>query len=248
MKGKGTIAVAGLGQVGKPLAALLSGSYDVAAFDVDHPSLGTLRPIEILHICYPFEIRDFLGTSAYYIAGLEPAVTVINSTVAVGTTRQLAELSGRPVVHSPVRGKHTRMLDGLSSYVKFIGALDQESGTVVADHFTGAGLMTRLHIPPETTELAKLTETAYFALMIAWAQEVERFADRVHVDYEAVTSFYEEIGFFPPVKYFPGVIGGHCVMPNIEILRSINDTAFLRAIRDSNQQKIERDRSMDDGS
>jgi hypothetical protein len=31
-------------------------------------------------------------------------------------------------------------------------------------------------------------------------------------------------------------------MRNIEILRSLTDTAFLRAIRDSNAQKIARDR------
>jgi len=37
-------------------------------------------------------------------------------------------------------------------------------------------------------------------------------------------------------------------MPNLEILRSLNDTALLRAIRDSNEQKIERDRQMEDGS
>lgn len=246
MKAKATIAVAGLGEVGKPLAALLSESYDVTAFDVDHPPLETLRPIEVLHICYPFEIPDFLGTGARYIAGLEPSVTVINSTVAVGTTRQLAALSGRPVVHSPVRGKHSRMLEELSNYVKFIGAMDLESGTMVADHFGRAGLKTTVHTPPETTELAKLTETTYFGLMIAWAQEVERFADEAGVDYDSVVSFYEEIGFFPPVKYFPGVIGGHCVMPNIEILKSINDTALLRAIRDSNHQKLERERQRDD--
>ena len=42
--------------------------------------------------------------------------------------------------------------------------------------------------------------------MIGWAP-----------DYDEVSSFYEEIKFFPPVKYFPGVIGGHCVMQNIEI-------------------------------
>lgn len=245
MKAKATIAVAGLGEVGKPLAALLSESYEVMAFDVDHPPLETLRPIEVLHLCYPFEIPDFLGTSAHYIAGLEPSVTVINSTVAVGTTRRLAELSNRPVVHSPVRGKHSRMFEELSNYVKFIGALDLESGTMAADHFEGAGLKTSVHTPPETTELAKLTETTYFGLMIAWAQEVERFADEAGVDYDAVVSFYEEIGFFPPVKYFPGVIGGHCVMPNIEILKAVNDTPLLRAIRDSNELKIERERQRD---
>src|SRR5262245_18908922 len=248
MTGKGKVAVAGLGAVGTALAALLSESYDVTTFDVHPPPLETLRPIEFLHICYPFEIPDFLATSASYIAGLQPAVTIINSTVAVGTTHQLAERSRRPVVHSPIRGKHNSLREELPTYVKFIGALDQESGAVTADHFAAAAIKTRVQIPPETTELAKLSETTYFALLIAWAQEVERLADQVQVDYDSVVSFYEEIGFFPPVKYFPGVIGGHCVMPNVEILRSLKDTALLRAIRDSNQEKIERDRQTEDGS
>ena len=83
MKVRGSVAVAGLGAVGKPLAALLADTYAVTAFDVDHPPLDTLRPVEIFHICYPFEIGDFLATSATYIGGLQPAVTVINSTVPV---------------------------------------------------------------------------------------------------------------------------------------------------------------------
>jgi hypothetical protein len=43
------------------------------------------------------------------------------------------------------------------------------------------------------------------------------------------------------VKYFPGIIGGHCVMPNIEILRKFDESVILEAIRTSNRMKIERD-------
>jgi hypothetical protein len=43
------------------------------------------------------------------------------------------------------------------------------------------------------------------------------------------------------VKYFPGVIGGHCVMPNIEILRKFTKSDLLDAIRASNELKIERE-------
>jgi hypothetical protein len=57
------------------------------------------------------------------------------------------------------------------------------------------------------------------------------------VEYEQVISFYEEIGFFPPVKYFPGVIGGHCVMPNIRILRQKFSSDILAAIVHSNEMK-----------
>ena len=94
---------------------------------------------------------------------------------------------------------------------------------------------------PEATELAKLTETTYFGLMIAWAQEVERYCDQLGQQYDEVVAFYEEVKFFPPVKYFPGFIGGHCVMPNIEILRRGIQSELLEAIRSSNRKKVERE-------
>ncbi len=58
---------------------------------------------------------------------------------------------------------------------------------------------------------------------------------------EEVISFYDEIKFLPPVKYFPGVIGGHCVMPNIEILRKFDQSVLREAIQSSNRMKIERE-------
>jgi hypothetical protein len=103
------------------------------------------------------------------------------------------------------------------------------------------GLGTRVLSSPEAAEVAKLSETTFFGLMIAWAQEVERYADKVGADYDEIVSFYDEIGFFPPVRYFPGVIGGHCVMPNIELLGRLGDSGILRAVKDSNQLKVERE-------
>ena len=76
------------------------------------------------HICYPFEIEDFVGECARYIELFKPALTIINSTVGIGTTRSVAERTGTPVVHSPVRGKHVRMLDELHVYTKFVGAIE----------------------------------------------------------------------------------------------------------------------------
>jgi hypothetical protein len=78
-------------------------------------------------------------------------------------------------------------------------------------------------------------------VLIAWAQEVERYCDKWEQNYGEVVSFYEEIDFFPRGKYFPGVIGGHCVMPNIEILDHEFRSLLLQAIQLSNEMKMERD-------
>jgi UDP-N-acetyl-D-mannosaminuronate dehydrogenase len=234
------VVIVGLGEVGRPLLELLSQHYAVLGVDINPPSSPSAG-IDIMHVCYPFEIKDFVGETTRYIELYKPALTVINSTVAVGTTRKVASETGTHVVHSPVRGKHARMLAEMSHYTKFIGAADSAVGKRVAAHFEKAGLKTKVLNTPEASELAKLTETTYFGLMISWAQEIERYCDQSGASYEEIISFYDEISFFPSTKYFPGVIGGHCVMPNIEILRKFSDSHLLNAIRESNRLKIERE-------
>jgi UDP-N-acetyl-D-mannosaminuronate dehydrogenase len=119
--------------------------------------------------------------------------------------------------------------------------MDQAAAEHAVRHFKSMGLKTTVLSSPEATELAKLTETTYFGVMIAWAQEIERFCDESGQSYDEVTSFYDEIKFFPPVKYFPGVIGGHCVMPNIKILSSFSAPVMLKAVQKSNALKTARE-------
>jgi UDP-N-acetyl-D-mannosaminuronate dehydrogenase len=240
MSAAGTIIVLGLGEVGRPILDIASRHHRTVGIDIAPPT-EPIERVDVMHVCYPFEIKDFVGETARYIERFRPALTVVNSTVGVGTTRAIAERTGAPVVHSPVRGKHARMREELLGYTKFVGALDPASGKRASEHFESLGMRTRTLASPEATELAKLLETTYFGLLIAWAQELERYGDQVGVDYNEITSFYEEIKFFPSTRYFPGVIGGHCVMPNIEILSKLANSDILNAIRSSNQKKVERD-------
>ena len=225
--------------MGRPLLRLASESVATLGVDIDPPT--DVPETSVLHICYPFEIEDFVGETARYIGLFQPRLAIINSTVAVGTTRAVHERTGAALAFSPVRGKHARMLEELRHYAKFVGGVDEASTAMAVEHFETLGVPTRAVSTPEVAELAKLTETTYFGLMIAWAQEVERYCDETGQSYDEVVSFYEEIGFFPRVKYHPGVIGGHCVMPNIEILSRLQSSPLLDAIRSSNAQKIERD-------
>ena len=52
---------------------------------------------------------------------------------------------------------------------------------------------------------------------------------------------FKEISCLPPVSFFQGIIGGHCVIPNIEILSAIDHSEMLKAIQSSNSQKIARE-------
>ncbi len=239
METKTKIVVVGLGEVGKPLFELASQYHDTIGVDIEPVEVPGV--VDVLHICYPFQIKDFVGETARYIERYKPVLTVINSTVAIGTTRAIEERAKSPVVNSPVRGKHARMLQDMQKYVKFVGGTDPASARRAAQHFESLGLNTKVLSSPEATELAKLTETTYFGVMIAWAQEVERYCDEWGANYDEVASFYDEIGFFPPVKYFPGVIGGHCVMQNIAILSRLKPSALLNAVKASNEMKVDRE-------
>jgi UDP-N-acetyl-D-mannosaminuronate dehydrogenase len=70
---------------------------------------------------------------------------------------------------------------------------------------------------------------------------VERYCDQLGQNYDEVVSIYDEVPFFPRVKYFPGVIGGHCVMSNIEILSQLTHSGILEAIESTNTQKVNRE-------
>jgi UDP-N-acetyl-D-mannosaminuronate dehydrogenase len=237
---KDDVVVAGLGEVGAPLLYLIAQKHPVIGIDIE-----LARPTgkcAVLHICYPFS-STFVETTARYIREYGPALTIINATVAPGATRAVHKIAQTPIAYSPIRGKHYKMKQDILHYVKFIGGIDRESAVRAEQHFQSIGLKTKLVSSPEAAELAKLTETTYFGVLIAWAQEVSRYCDQLHVDYGEVASFYDEIPFLPRVRYTPGVIGGHCVMPNIDILRKTFDSALLDAIVASNELKIKEGQS-----
>jgi UDP-N-acetyl-D-mannosaminuronate dehydrogenase len=225
--------VIGLGEVGRPLLAVLQRAHQVVGIDLPAPEVN--GPVDLMHVCYPGDMADFVGTTAAYAERYRPEVVVIHSTVPVGTTRAVQAAVSMPVVHSPVRGKHARMDQELLHYSKFVGATDEAAATRVERYFERTGMRTRRLGSPEATEIAKLTETTYLGLLIAYAQDIDRMGRAVGVQYDEVSAFYEEIGYLPPVRYFPGVIGGHCVMPNIGLLKRTHTSRLLDAIEWSNE-------------
>ncbi|HEY7015612.1 MAG TPA: hypothetical protein VH480_22790 [Streptosporangiaceae bacterium] len=225
------VLVVGLGEIGDPLLGILREAHQAAGRDIeDRPFDG----VQVLHLCFPYS-SDFVLAASRYVSLYEPRVVVINSTVIPGTTREIHEKTGVQAVYSPVRGKHTRMTDELRRYRKFVAGTSAQAVALVEDHFSAAGLTTQRMSSPEALELAKLLETSYFGVLVAWAQEMDRFAEAAGADYWETTGFFEEIDFFPPVSFQPGFIGGHCVMPNLELLEQVRRSPFIDAMRESNR-------------
>jgi UDP-N-acetyl-D-mannosaminuronate dehydrogenase len=233
-RSKGVTIVVGLGEVGEPLHEILRQAYDCVGVDI--APVRVTQPCSFLHICIPYQIADFVAATAGYIAKYKPQFTVIHSTVAPGTTRAVAAHSRSRVVYSPVRGKHARMQSDLLHYRKFVGADDSRSGNAAVAHFARAGFATDRFPDSAAGEVAKLLETTWLGVLVGWAQEAERIGRQHGASYDVINTFVKEIDFLPH-HITPGFIGGHCVMPNIEILRSRYRSPFLDGIVESNLRK-----------
>jgi UDP-N-acetyl-D-mannosaminuronate dehydrogenase len=230
--------VVGLGEVGGALAEVLERTHPVLKHDIERREFTD--PIGIMHICFPFTSRaQFEPLAVEYIRRFKPALTIINSTVLPGTTRSIAEKTASAVVYSPVRGKHVKMTTDLFHYRKFVAAAEDAWAEKAVAHFEQHGIKTHKLEKPETLEVAKLGETTYFGVIIAWAQEFNRYVERAGGDYEEAIEFFDEIAFLPRQRYFPGFIGGHCVIPNINLLLQIDSAPLLEAVLDSNQRREE---------
>jgi hypothetical protein len=230
--------VVGLGEVGSALAQVLKRSGRILEHDIERREFD--EPIGIMHICFPFTHQaGFVTASLSYIERFKPELTIINSTVVPGTTRAIAEQSSMPIAYSPVRGKHARMVGDLLKYRKFVAGSDDTAATRAAEHFREAGMATQRIDRLETLELAKLAETTYFGVLISFAQELNRYANQVNADYAEAITFFDEVDFLPPKQYYPGFIGGHCVIPNIQLLHTIESSPLLEAVLESNRLRAE---------
>ena len=234
---RNSVLVVGIGEIGGALREVLGAHYEVFAKDVEQLELA--EPVQVMHVCYPYQVLDFVGTTCDYIAQYRPQLTVIHSTVLPGTTHGVEDRSGQAVAYSPVRGKHVSMARDLRRFTKFVAASSPDVAREAMEHLRDGGMPTEDFGVPEALELAKLVETTYLGVLIAWAQETERYAREVGAEYLQVMRFTEGIDYLPPVVFRPGFIGGHCVMPNIDLLEGVRSSPLLEAIRWSNAQKAE---------
>src|SRR5258707_12480411 len=166
-----------------------------------------------MHLCYPYQVPDFVGTTAAYIYSYKPELTIIHSAVIPGTTRRVYEASGAKLVYSPARGKHVRMEEDLLRYKKFVAGIDNIATTLALEHLAAAGFRTDLFRTPEIGKLAKLVDTTGRGVLIGWSQEVERFAESYDAAFDEINAFINEIDFLPS-HIFPGLIGASFVLAN----------------------------------
>lgn len=250
------ILTIGQGEIGAPLTKLFQNAgHTVYAKDLE--ALEINDKIDTMIVSIPFKDKSsFVEVVWEYVQTYEPKLVVINSTVLPGTCEEIklkcshsSQLENPcSIIHSPVMGRHRKespelMLEDIKAYPKFIGANTDEEYKHAKILFESIGIKTERMSSTKTSELAKLLETTYSGILIGWMQEVERLSDKYEVDWKEILKMPESanqrIEFQRPTNLYPGLIGGHCIMPNIKLLLSENDSDYLLAVVNSNKRKEE---------
>lgn len=220
--------VLGMGEVGSTLFELLtSRGYDCVGVDTD-PSrsrnydIGESAPnMDMLHVCIPGDITEFVN-AVYTEIKKYPNIeaVLIHSTVRPGTAKKLQNLTTIPVISAPARGVHSRFLKDMQRYTKFL-ATDRDISPELRGRLEDRFKKVRWMSATITVEYAKiLTDTTYYGWLINYAQLTKMICDTENIDYDEMWTFADEIhqilGNRP--KMYPGVIGGHCVIPNLSLV------------------------------
>ena len=226
--------VAGLGEIGLPILKLISKKENAVGYDLDKKLMNEKKfkkfeslTTRFLHIAIPVNENFNLNVIQLY-KKFQPECIVVHSTISPGTTEQLQKKLTIPLIFSATRGIHKRMIQDLKRYTKFFAIsknAPKKQWAISEYHKTmkKCGIKTQQMSKPETLELAKiLCDTSYLGWLINYAQLTNTIAIKHNVDYDEMWEFSDEIhqilGNRP--KMYPGFIGGHCVIPNLELIQN----------------------------
>lgn len=208
--------IIGYGQIGKSLHKVIGKAM---WRDIDGGTWNS-EPVDVAHICIPYEGNGEFEKTVKATKDLSKLV-IVHSTVPVGTCDALR------VVHSPIRGVHPHLEEGIRTFVKYFGG---EGAEKAARIFLDLGIDVKVFKDAKTTEAIKLWDTTQYGRLImlekeiyAWCQEHGvNFKDvytRANQDYnEGYIALGKPNVVRPYLKHVEGPIGGHCVVPNAKLL------------------------------
>ncbi len=243
--GRKMICVLGVGEVGSSIAQVFSAKFEVLKKDLKIDEVKSEK-IDVLHVCLPYN-KGFIKLVQNQAKANRPKLIIIHSTVKPTTSKKIAKLTKIPTAHSPVMGTHPNLGKYIKSFKKIIGPTSKKSATLADAHLKAVGIKTVIFKNAEESELGKLLDTTYYGWNIMFNKLVHNLCKENKLDfenvYEAFNKIYNE-GYKkdkpnvirPILKYQKGKIGGHCIIPNLEILQSIKKTDFGTFVISQNQK------------
>lgn len=235
------IGIIGGGVVGRATARTYIGwqGTEVAVWDVvperrTVPSHHDACACDVVFVCLPeTELDKFFGQS-----DVSPSRVnyVIRSTCPIGTTRRLATEYGlRNVVHSPeFLTERCAQLDAMTPARNIVGIPGPDGGGTVLDLYRARFP----HVPvrvmtSDESEAVKLFTNGFYAVKVAYWNEVRALADKLGLDWDRVIGGVLSGGTIHPLHtQVPGPdgrrgFGGRCIPKDLETLIDLQtDMAF----------------------
>lgn len=211
--------VIGMGEVGSAVSAVLAEKYEV--YTRDKEGLDLDINVDFMHVCYPWS-EDFVSDTMRYRSEYNAAIVIVHSTVPIGTCRN------NDWIHSPIRGKHPELEEGVVQFVKHFGGRGAAIAASMWEAIPDCSAI--VHDNASDTEAGKLWELVQYGVQIRMEKAIYAYCEENNLDhsivYEAFAYTYnygftalDEDHFVRPIlKHMPGEIGGHCVLPMSELL------------------------------
>jgi UDP-N-acetyl-D-mannosaminuronate dehydrogenase len=233
--------IIGGGEVGSALYELLGGDIPVNDLDTKkckpYPEGDTDESRDIMHVCFPYG-KQFKHVVVDYIKHYNPKMIIIHSTVPVGTSYSIQSLVGKIIIiYAPTRGVHSRFVKDMKTYTKLWASVNPMADweiDVFEKIWKDARIATERWDSIKDLELAKvLVDTTYYGWLIAFRFAADQIAENYGADKEKIWEFADEIhetlGNRPRMFSNVDGIGGHCVLPNLE-LNSDRTSDYLKNI------------------
>lgn len=225
--------VIGMGEVGKGVFDVLLGVYPTECRDKD--PLIIPHKVDVLHICIPYSDK-FDEAVRGYLKLYSPKYTIVYSSVPIGTCEGLG------VVHSPVEGKHPAIGLSIKNMARWLGSSDQKALDEAGKFWEKITKIRKLP-SADYTEWLKLRSTSKYGINLAWTDYEAKVSKELGMDFSAVRQFdmdynglYTRLGMHQYQRYVldppEGKIGGHCVVPNAELLDEQYPSPMLKIIKE----------------
>lgn len=217
--------IIGMGKVGKALSKFIMKDtlmQDVFEIDKDIPTFKE-TDFDIIHICFPYS-EHFVDNVHTYLDKYRWDLVIIHSTVYPGTSDAIQRIFPlRLVVYSPIRGQHNSLDEDMERYSKFYSCrivINDDKQKNLLRGFLGFFEGEHYIEDMEELELIKLWDTTMLTFMIAWAQAAKMGNTKFSNFQLHLTNFGREIDEYTELRpsIFPGVMGGTCIRPNLDLL------------------------------
>lgn len=218
--------ILGYGEVGQAIAKFYK-KGEVFIKDIDQDNFPD--KLEVLHVCIPGNLPNFSDIVIETIEHHMPDMVINHASTKPNTTLRIWR-KYPIIVHSPIRGVHPNLYEGIKTFVKFVGADEWSFGKAVVNYLNQIGMKAELIGDSSVTETFKLLDTTQYGADIAYYDWVNEVCEKAGINFQAYIRYnetynegYTKLGMENVVRplLYPanGKIGGHCVIPNAEILK-----------------------------